>query len=194
MQINFSKASLLVASRSLDDQRQEFSRRRMLAMPLAGTLAWACVGASGALLTPRSAAIVLFVATGLIVYLGMFLSRFTGENFTDRSKPKNAFDSLFFLIVAMSVLVYAIAIPFFMLDYTSLPLTVGILSGLMWIPLSWIIQHWIGLFHGIIRTLAVVTLWHLFPAHRFVAIPIIIVAIYLVTMTVLEIRWRNLPP
>jgi len=72
------------------------------------------------------------------------ISRFTGENFLDKNKPKNVFDSLFFYCVAMALLVYAIAIPFFRVDYTSLPLTVGILAGLMWVPLSWIIQHWSG--------------------------------------------------
>src|SRR5439155_14648397 len=64
------------------------------------------------------------------------LSRFTGENFLDKNKPKNVFDSLFFHCIAMALLVYAIAIPFFRVDYTSLPLTVGILAGLMWVPLS----------------------------------------------------------
>jgi len=69
---------------------------------------------------------LLRFGTGFIAYLGLMLSRFTGENFLDKSKPKNVFDSLFFHCVAMVLLVYAIAIPFFLGDYTSLPLTVGI--------------------------------------------------------------------
>ncbi|MEO9079048.1 MAG: hypothetical protein ABI268_07010, partial [Rhodanobacter sp.] len=113
--------------RSLDQQREEFSRRRFLAMPLAGSIAWAVAGVAGALLPPLYAVWALFIATGCIAYLGMLLSRFTGENFLDKSRPKNAFDSLFMLTVSMSVLVYAIAIPFFMRDYSSLPLSVGIL-------------------------------------------------------------------
>jgi hypothetical protein len=52
----------------------------------------------------------------------------------------------------MALLVYAIAIPFFLIERTSLPLTVGILTGLMWLPFSGMIQHWVGLFHGIART------------------------------------------
>ena len=81
----------------------------------------------------------------------MFISKFTGENFLDKSRPRNTFDTLFFMSVLMAVMVYAIAIPFFLIDYTSLPMTVGILAGLMWIPISWIVQHWIGLFHTISR-------------------------------------------
>jgi hypothetical protein len=70
-------------------------------------------------------------SSGFIAYFGVVLSRFTGENFMDKNKPKNAFDNLFFHCIAMALLVYAIAIPFYRMDYTSLPLTVGILAGLI---------------------------------------------------------------
>lgn len=179
-------------SRSLDEQRDEFSRRRFLAMPLAGAIAWTMVGVAGAFAAPIYAVWVLFIATGSIACLGILLSRYTGESFLDKSRPKNTFDTLFFLAVAMSLLVYAIAIPFFLRDYTSLPLSVGILSGLMWIPLSWIIRHWVGLFHGFCRTVLVLAVWYECPQHRFVAVPIAIVVIYLVTMVVLESRWHAL--
>lgn len=179
-------------TRSLEQQRDEFSRRRFLAMPLAGSMAWAVAGVAGAYLSPVYAVWALFIATGCIAYLGMLLSRFTGENFLDKSRPKNTFDSLFLLTVLMALLVYAIAIPFFLRDYTSLPLSVGILTGLMWIPVSWIIRHWIGIAHAVSRTALVLAAWYLFPAQRFVVIPAVIVAIYVCTMLVLESRWRAL--
>lgn len=134
---------------------------------------------------------VLFAATGSIVYLGMFVSKFTGENFLDKNKPKNAFDSLFFYAVGMSFLIYAIAIPFFRLDYTSLPLSVGILTGIMWLPISWIIRHWIGVVHGVVRTLAVLLVWYIFPEQRFFAVSVTIVLLYLMAILVLEMRWRR---
>lgn len=179
-------------ARSLDQQREEFSRRRFLAMPLAGSIAWVVTGVAGACLAPFYAVWALFIATGCIASLGMLLSRFTGENFLDKSRPKNAFDSLFMLTVSMSLLVYAIAIPFFLRDYTSLPLSVGILTGLMWIPMSWIIRHWIGVAHAVVRTVAVLAAWYIFPTQRFVVIPAVIVVIYACTMLVLETRWRAL--
>ena len=178
--------------RSLDMQREEFSRRRFLAMPLAGTLVWSIIGFAGAVLQPTHAVWVLFIGTGCIAYLGMLVSRYTGENFMDKSKPKNAFDMMFLSTVFMALLVFAIAIPFFRENYTSLPLSVGILTGLMWIPLSWTIQHWVGFFHGVSRTLLIVVAWYLFPEQRFVVIPFLIVAIYLVTIGILETRWRGL--
>ena len=179
-------------SRTLDEQRREFAQRRFLAMPLAGAVAWTIVGVAGTFLRPGPEVLVLFAATGSILYLGMFFSRFTGENFLDKERPKNVFDGLFFHTVAMAILVFAIAIPFFRADYTSLPLSVGILSGLMWLPLSWIIGHWIGTFHTLARTALVTASWYLFPGFRFVVVPAVIVAIYTVTIVVLESRWRRI--
>jgi hypothetical protein len=177
-------------ARSLDAQRAEYTRRRGLAMPLAGMIVWTLIGIGGALLPPILAVWSLFIGTGFIAWLGMMLSRFTGENFLDKNKPKNAFDNFFFHCVAMALLVYAIAIPFFRVDYTSLPLTVGILAGLMWLPLSWIIQHWVGIFHAVARTLLVTAAWYLAPHQRFVVIPAVIVGLYGVTIIILEQRWR----
>lgn len=177
---------------TLEQHRAEFTRRRFLAVPLAGTLAWAVIGVAGALLDAGSATLVLFIATGCIAYLGLFLSRFTGEHLMDRSRPKNPFDGLFMSTVAMAVLVYAIAIPFAMKDYGSVPLSVGILTGLMWLPWSWVIQHRVGVFHTVARTLLVLGAWFAFPAQRLTLIPALIVAVYLVTIVVLERRWRGL--
>lgn len=160
-------------------------------MPLAGLIVWTLIGVAGAFLSPILAVWSLFIGAGFIAYLGIVLSRFTGEDFLDKRKPKNAFDSLFFHCVAMALVVYAIAIPFFRVDYTSLPLTVGILSGLMWIPFSWIVQHWVGIFHTAARTVLVTAAWYLAPHLRFVLIPAVIVCVYAVTIVVLEQRWRR---
>jgi hypothetical protein len=178
--------------RTLDEQRREFARRRGLAMPLAGMVAWGVVGVAGAFLPPGPEVWVLFGATGSILFLGIFFSRFTGENFLDKQRPKNVFDGLFLYTVAMAVLVYAIAIPFFQTEYTSLPLSVGILSGLMWLPFSWIIGHWVGTFHTLARTALITAVWYAFPLSRFIVVPAVIVAVYAATIIVLEVRWRRI--
>jgi hypothetical protein len=159
-------------------------------MPIAGTIAWAAIGVCGAFLPVDLAAWALFIGTGSIFGLGLVVARCIGEDLLGKTRQANAFDSLFFHTVVMAWLVFAIAIPFFMLEPTSLPLTVGILAGLMWVPFSWMIQHWIGLFHGIARTILVLAAWYLFPSQRFVVIPAVIVAIYLVTIQVLMRRSR----
>lgn len=181
----------LTTLRPLDEQRREFAQRRFLAMPLAGVVAWTIVGVAGVLLPPILKVWVLFGAVGSIAFLGILFSRFTGEHFLDKQRPRNAFDGLFFFTMGEAWLVFAIAIPFFQTDYTSLPLSVGILSGLMWLPFSWIVGHWVGTFHTLARTALVTAVWYLFPGFRFIAVPAVIVAIYAVTIAVLEARWRR---
>lgn len=174
--------------RTLEEQRIEFSNQKFLATPLAGLIVWTLIGLAGIFFSDFIAVWAIFIGTGSIVYLGLFLSKFTGENFLDKSKPKNEFDTLFFLTAAQAILVYSIAIPFFLVDYSSLPMSVGILTGLMWLPFSWIIKHWVGIFHTISRTIAIVALWYLLPEYRFIAIPFTVVLIYIITLLILKTR------
>ena len=174
--------------RTLEEQKEEFKRKKLLASPIAGLIAWLIVAISGFFFPDNITGWVLVIATGSIVYLAMGISKLTGEDYLDKSKPKNTFDTLFFLTVAQAILVYSIAIPFFIEDYTSLPLTVGILTGLMWVPLTWIIDHWVGLFHSILRTILILVLWYLFPSERFITIPIAIVLVYMISIIILKNR------
>jgi uncharacterized protein DUF7010 len=177
---------------SLDVQWAQFANRRFLAMPISGTIAWIAVGVAGAFLKTQTAAWVLFVATGSIFYLALLIAKLTGEDLLGRRHPGNFFDRIFVLTIAMAFLVFAISIPFFLVEPTSLPLSVGIATGLMWLPFSVVIRHWVGYFHAITRTLLIVAAWYLFPAQRFVVIPAIIVAVYLVTIWALATRRREL--
>ncbi|MDR0781296.1 MAG: hypothetical protein LBF16_11490 [Pseudomonadales bacterium] len=183
---------MTTSARTLEEQREEFTQRRLIATPLAGLCAWTIVAVGSLFLPPVAISLLLFGATGSIIYLALFISRFTGENFLAKDRPRNTFDALFFYTMAMAVLVYAIAIPFFLRDYTSLPLTVGILTGLMWLPTTWIIGHWVGVAHAVGRTAAIVVAWYLFPEHRFTAVSLVIILAYVLTIPVLELRWRRL--
>ena len=174
---------------SLDRQHAAFLRHKFLAMPIAGTIAWTAIGIAGAVLPLGAAAWALFIGTGMIFSIGVVVARFTGEDLLGRESKGNFFDKVFFHAVGMAVLVYSIAIPFFLVEPTSLPMSVGILSGLMWIPFSALINHWVGLFHGVARTVLLVIAHYAFPEQRFVIIPAIIVALYLITIVVLHRRY-----
>ena len=178
-------------NRTLEQQRIEFINQKFLATPLAGLIIWTLIGLIGVFFSDFVAVWSIFIGTGSIVYLGLFLSKFTGENFLDKSKPKNEFDTLFLFTAGQAILVYSIAIPFFLVDYSSLPMTVGILTGLMWLPFSWIIKHWVGIFHTLIRIITVLTLWYLLPEYRFIAIPFAIVLIYIITLIILKNRKKT---
>jgi len=125
-------------SGSLEEQRIEFTNRKFLATPLAGLIIWAIIGIISLFFSAKVTVWTLFVGTGSIVYLGLFLSKF--------------------------------------------------LTGTMWLPFSWIINHWAGIFHAVIRTISIVLLWYLLPEHRFTAIPFTIVLIYIATLIILNNR------
>ncbi|WP_034261039.1 DUF7010 family protein [Altibacter lentus] len=177
-----------MGNRNLEQQRIEFINQKFLATPLAGLIIWTVIGCIGIFFSHFIAVWAIFIGTGSIVYLGLFLSKFTGENFLDKKKPKNEFDTLFLFTAGQAILAYSIAIPFFLGDYSSLPLSVGILTGLMWLPFSWIIKHWVGIFHALTRIITVLTLWYLLPEHRFIAIPFAIVLLYSITLMILKNR------
>ena len=174
----------------LEVQREAFARNRFLAMPLAGAIVWGAVLVAGLLLPQAAATWVLFIATGSIAWLGMGLSKLTGEDFFDKTRPKNAFDSLFFHGMGQAMLAFGIAVPFALVDINAAAMGFGIVAGLMWVPMSWILRHWIGWFHAVARTLLVVAAWFLFPGYQLLAVPLVIIAVYIVTIVVMERRWR----
>ena len=123
-----SHAATTAVTRSTNSVRS--TGRRFLAMPLAGAIAWTTVGVAGLFLRPELAALALFVCTGFIVSRACSSRTSRASASSTGTKPKNAFDGLFFHTVGMSLLVYALAIPFYMTEVTSLPLGVGVLTGL----------------------------------------------------------------
>ncbi|MGH9777452.1 MAG: DUF7010 family protein [Candidatus Acidiferrales bacterium] len=172
---------------TLRELRAEFGRNRLIAMPIAGTIAWAAAGVFGALLPVKTASFALFICVGMTFPLGIAVGRLIGE---DVLRTQNELDRLFGYNIAMANLVWAIAIPFWLVYPSSLPLSIGVLAGLMWVPLSWMLQHPVGLFHALSRTVLITVAWFVFPAHRFVVIPAIIVAIYLISIVMLVRRPR----
>jgi hypothetical protein len=175
---------------TLDELRAEFGRSPLIAMPIAGTIAWAVAGVLGSMLRPGPASIALFICTGAIFPIGLIVSRFTGEDLLGGGST-NELDRLFGLNILMANLAWAIAIPFWLIEPSSLPLSVGVLAGMMWVPLSWMIEHWVGLFHAIVRTVLVVAVWFMFPGQRFVYIPAVIVVVYLISIAALVRRKRG---
>jgi len=189
---NFIGGKDMSNNQTLGELRAEFGQSRFLAMPIAGTLAWSVAGILGAILPTDSASLALFICTGFIFPLGLLIAHLTGEDLLG-TKSNNELDRLFGLTILMANFVWGIGIPFYMIEPSSLPLSVGIFLGLMWIPFSWMIQHWIGMFHAIARTALVVAAWLLFPDLRFVLIPALIVIIYLISIYVLIKRAPSKP-
>lgn len=177
---------------TLEQQRTLFKHNKFLAMPLAGTIVWALIGLSAPFVSDYVITWILYIGTGAIFYLGAGLSYLTGERFFAKDKIITSFDRLFFVGLVMSLMVFGIALPVAAIDHTTVPLTIGILAGLMWMPLSWAIEHWVGYFHTIARTVSIVGVWYLFPDARVQAISAVIVAVYLISIVALIKRYKSL--
>lgn len=179
---------------TIEELRIEFERagRRSLSFPIAGTIVWTATGVFGALLPVDKASIALFVCTAMIFPMSLAIARVLGEEVFS-GKTKNPLDGLMGRSVVMVQLVWGIAIPFWFVYPSSLPLSVGILAGLHWIVFGWIIGHWVGMFHAVTRTILIVAAWFVFPDLRFVVIPAIVVAVYAVTIVVLATRRLSTP-
>lgn len=174
---------------TLDQELAAFRQRRFLAMPLAGSVAWALVGLAGLALDPRWHLLAVFVLTGCIAYLGMGLSKLTGEDFMAK-RHRNRFDALFMLSVGQALLAYAIAIPVAVARPDTAVFTVGMLTGFMWLPCAWLMGHWIAAFHAVARTLLILLAWWWAPTQGMVWVPLIVLAMYGITIVTLERRWR----
>jgi hypothetical protein len=55
-------------TRSLEEQRKEFSQSRFLAMPIAGAIAWTIIGITSPFVSVGLAAWILFICTGMILW------------------------------------------------------------------------------------------------------------------------------
>jgi len=125
---------------TLEEQRLEFSHRRLLAMPIAGVIAWCAAGACGAFMAPLGAV----WRCSLLPARSSWGLRFTvhGREFlrSVQTKERSRFP------VLLGDLGGGLGLcnrhPILHKRLFRLPLSVGILSGLMWAPLSWIIEHW----------------------------------------------------
>ncbi|MBH9579094.1 DUF7010 family protein [Inhella proteolytica] len=179
---------------NLDQELEAFRQRRFLAMPLAGTLAWLGVALAGQLLAPRWHLLSVYVLTGVIAYIGMGLSKLTGEDFMAAANRRNRFNTLFMLSVGQALLAYAIAIPFALVRPESAVFMVGMLTGFMWLPAGWLMGHWIGAVHALGRTLMILAAWLLVPQQGMVWVPAIVLGHYALTILVLERRWAALRP
>jgi magnesium-transporting ATPase (P-type) len=179
--------------KSIEQQLVEFRQRRFLAMPLSGLIVWTLLIFTGLFLPAYEAVMTIFIGSGSIVYLAMFVSRFTGERIRfEKASERNFFDSIFLATMVMSLLCFSIAIPFFQQDYRSIPFTLAVLSGLMWLPVSTLLGHWVGYVHTLLRVGLCTLAWYLAPEHSFVLQPMIVVLCYVVSIVGLERRWQSI--
>jgi hypothetical protein len=172
---------------TLHELRLAYEREtnRSLAMPLAGALVWLVIAVFGYLLAENRATVVMLFGTGLIFPVALLIGKLRGENLTGRLNPLSR---LMGLSVLMVNLLWAVHLPLLIGAPRFFPLSLGIGLGIHWIVYSWIIQHPVGLIHAILRTGLVVTAWSAFPSRRMLAVPAVIVIVYLISLVLMVRR------
>jgi len=178
-------------TKSLEQYRQEFKQKKLITTPLAGMIVWAILGTMSLFIPAQKMVLPFYIGTGSIFYLALFISKFTGEKLIAKKGEMNPFDSLFLYTVVMSLMCFAIVVPFIQENHLALPMAIGIISGLMWLPISWTLEHKVGIYHTVSRTLSLVLVWYIAPEQSFVLVPFIIVIIYLFSIYALYKRWQN---
>lgn len=177
-------------TKTLEQYRIEYKQKKLITMPIAGTIVWFILGVMALFIPAKSMVLPMYIGTGCIFYLALFISRFTGEKLLVKKEERNPFDSLFLYTLMMSWCGFAIAIPFGLQNYTAIPMALGIVSGMMWLPISWTLEHNVGLIHTISRTVLCLVTWLIFPELSYVLIPFIIVTIYIISLYQLVSRYK----
>jgi hypothetical protein len=174
-------------SETLYDLRLAYEQetKRSLSMPLAGAFVWLVIAVFGCLLPENRAIVVMLFGTGLIFPVALLIARFRRENLTDRLNPLSR---LMGMSVLMVNLLWAVHLPLLLGAPRFFPLSLGIGLGIHWIVYSWIIQHPVGLIHAILRTGLIVSAWSAFPTHRLLAVPVVIVIVYLISLVLMVRR------
>lgn len=175
---------------SLDELREDFERRanRSLSLPIAGAIVWTAVGVLGATLPGRAGTYALLFGTGAIFPLALAIARIRGEQLLDNTNP---FAHLMGACVFMVNLLWAVHLPLALRAPAFVPLSVGIGLGLHWVVYSWITRHPVGYAHALLRTVAVLAAWLLFPSQAVTACAVAVVVAY--GLAIYQMATRRIP-
>ena len=162
---------------ALDELRDDFERRakRSLSLPIAGTIVWTIIGVLGLILPDRMAIYALLFLTGAIFPVALGIATLRGEQLLSNTNP---LAKLMGACVFMVNLLWALHIPLALRAPVFVPLSVGIGLGLHWVVYSWITRHPVGYQHAVIRTVALLVAWWLFPANVVTACAAAVVLAY----------------
>ncbi len=161
----------------LDEYRKEFelSTNRSISMPIAGAIIWLAVALLSTQFNERNGILILLFGSGAIFPIALLVTLIRKEFLLLSYNP---LAKLMASSVLMVNLLWAVHIPLFIYAPTFVPLSLGIGLGLHWIVYSWIIQHPLGLFHAVLRTLLVLLAWFIFPEQRLLVIGLVITGVY----------------
>lgn len=175
---------------TLEEYRSDFdaAAKGSVSMPIAGACVWLVVALISTQFEERTGILILLFGTGTIFPLALAIAHFRGEALISSDNP---LAKLMGLCVLMVNLLWAVHIPLFLYAPTFVPLSLGVGLGLHWVVWSWIVQHPLGIVHAVLRTLLVAFAWFNFPEHRLLAIGLVIVFVYGISILQMLARYRT---
>ncbi|GAB4004792.1 hypothetical protein EXU85_35150 [Spirosoma sp. KCTC 42546] len=172
--------------KELIDHKQQFFlvANAGLSLPVAGAIYWFTLGIAGFCLKPAQWVLTAFFTSGLLFPLGLVLQK----PFKSNLIVKTPLASLIPFALFAMMLSWGITIPASGVNKSLVPLCLAIGMSLHWPIIGWLYNSTICQLHALIRALGVVTCWYLFPDDRFTILPLLVSAIYV--LTVLGLTWE----
>jgi len=166
---------------TLEEYRNDFeiATNKSVSMPIAGAIVWFIVALLSTQFSERTGTIILLFGSGAIFPIGLLVAKIRKEDLMSSSNP---LAKLMGMSVLMVNLLWAIHIPLFLYAPEFVPMSIGIGLGIHWIIYSWIVQHPVGTIHAITRTILITIMWFAFPEQRLLAIGLVIVFVYSVSI------------
>ena len=175
------------AMNQIDAMRDELAAitKRGIGMPMAGMVYWIAMAATGAVLPPHNAALLMFIATGLVFPLGWWLTHLSGGNLMHKG---HALSSLGMILNFVQLAYWPIVIAIFKHEPMLVPLALGSLFGSHFLPYGWFYRSRGYLTLGISAPIVATLLQLASPTRAFVVIPLGMAACYAVAIALL---WRE---
>ena len=169
-----------------DERIRSYARLRGgFPIPLAGALWWLVLAALGTRLDLYNWSLLAFVASGLIFPLALLLARLFRNDFMKVRTVTT--DALIPAFISM-LLFWAIAFGAFYEAQHLVPLVLAVGMSIHWPVIGWTYAR-TALFsaHAVVRAVASLAVWTLFPDDRTVYVPLVVSAIYFVTVVAILI-------
>ncbi|MGB7374848.1 DUF7010 family protein [Pontixanthobacter sp.] len=168
---------------SLAELQTDFREGGTVAMPIAGMIVWAVLGAAALQVDERTIATGALYIMMAIMPLAFIIDKLRGRNLFGGGTD-NPLTRLFLL----SILIVGLVVPIAIAGANAgepLILVVGmaVLAGIVWIPYGWAADDPVGVRHAVVRSVGCYTVFALVPApYTATAICAVVVAAYVYSL------------
>ncbi len=170
----------------LQDRLASYARLRGgYSVPLAGAVYWAALGAAGYVLPERQWILAAFYTSGLIFPLALLFARLLRNDFM---KDKTATGTVLGPAFVGMLLFWPMAFAAFGAAPELVPLILAIGMSMHWPVIGWSYgRPLIYSAHAVVRAVAVLAIWVLYPEARLTWLPLSVAVVYVLTVAVILI-------